>query len=257
MGRMDPGYFFTLMVAIFGGLVAAAIFSRLAFAVCQKITRAPVLDFFISLFTWMPWAAGAIVYGWWGVLASLGAQFVFLHAFCLTDRAIRGKKGRTLTDAQGALLGPVRNQIALVATTPAAVLFVGVRLTEMLVYPVVAWLAKLPTYKQGEWVNLSRHKYDGLIGYDLVWCWYCDWMTGLWALGTEMLRNIESFWCPIRFRDETKNQNALIDFPDVEKWAPADGTMEDAVKAWEKHYDGRRENSWWGHPDRKNGENAE
>ncbi len=238
------------MGLIFGGLVAAALFSRIAFAVTEKITRAPLLDFFISLFTWVPWVAGAWLSGWFGILASLCAQFLALHAFCLTDRLVRGKKGRTLTDAQNKLLGPVRNQIALLATTPAVPLFAMVRVIEMLVYPVVAWLAKMPRYRNGDWVNLSRHKYDGLIGYDLVWCWYCDWMTGLWALGTEMLRNIESFWCPIRFRDDVKNTNALIDFPDIAKWAPADGTMEDAVKAFEEHYDGTVDNSWWGHPDR-------
>jgi hypothetical protein len=100
-------------------------------------------------------------------------------------------------------------------------------------------------------VNLSRHKYDGLIGYDLLWCWYCDWMTGVWALGSEMLRNVESFWCPIRFRSETKNRHIATDFPDVQEWAPADGTMEDAVRAFEAHYDGIQKNSWWGHPDRR------
>jgi len=26
--------------------------------------------------------------------------------------------------------------------------------------------------------------------------------------------------------------------------------MEDAVRAFEAHYDGKRKNSWWGHPDR-------
>lgn len=243
--------FLSTFLLILGGLAASAIFSRLAFAISGKITRAPLLDGFISLFTWIPWAAGAWLSGWPGVLASIAAQFCALHAFCITDRLIRGKKGRTLTDAQNRLLGPVRNQIALIATTPAAVLFALARLIEMTVYPVVAWLAKMPRYRHGDWVNLSRHKYDGLIGYDLLWCWYCDWMTGLWALGSEMLRNIESFWCPIRFRDETKNTNAIIDFPDIADWAPADGTMEDAVRAFEKHYDGQRENSWWGHPDRK------
>ncbi|MES2919948.1 MAG: hypothetical protein V4819_00260 [Verrucomicrobiota bacterium] len=236
---------------IFAGLVVAGLLSRVAFAISEKITRAPLLDIFISLFTWMPWAAGAWLDGWLGVVAALVAQFVGIHVFCLTDRIIRGKKGRTLTDAQNKLLGPVRNQLALFATVPAVLVFVGARLTEIFLYPVVARLAKMPQYRQGEWVNLSRHKYDGLIGYDLLWCWYCDWMTGLWALGSEMLRNIESFWCPIRFRDDAKNNNAIIDFPDVAEWAKADGTMEDAVKAFEEHYDGQRENSWWGHPDRK------
>ncbi len=243
--------FLHALVAVFGGLVAAAIFTRAAFAVSEKIARAPLLDVFISLFTWMPWVAGWLLDDWSGVLAAAAAQIAALHCFCLVHRAIRGKNGRTLTDAQAAVLGPVRNQLCLMVQTPAVPLFVGVRFVEIFIYPLIAWLGKLPTYRHGEWVSLSRHKYDGLIGYDLLWCWYCDWMTGLWALGSEMLRNIESFWCPIQFSDETKNPNAAIDFPDIADWAPPDGTMEDAVKAFEKHYDGKRKNSWWGHPDRK------
>ena len=116
----------------------------MAFAISEKITRAPLLDLFISLFTWMPWAAGAWLGGWRGVVAALVAQFFAIHAFCLTDRILRGKKGRTLTDAQNKLLGPVRNQLALFATTPAVLLFVIARLTEIFVYTPVAWLAKLP-----------------------------------------------------------------------------------------------------------------
>lgn len=248
-----PGVLHFLMIVgeIFGGLAMAGIFTRLAYAVTDKIAQAPALDFFISLFTWMPWVAGALLGGWLGVAAAVVAQLLFLHAFCLVHRLLRGRKGRTLTDAQGRVLGPIRNQLCLLVQTPAIIAFVGIRATELLLYPAIAALGRLPTYKQSEWVNLSRHKYDGLIGYDLLWCWYCDWMTGLWCLGSEMLRNIESFWCPIRFQSDIKNRNAAIDFPDVEKWAPADGTMEDAVQAFEKHYDGKAANSWWGHADRK------
>ena len=178
---MDAELFLTHVAVIFGGLFASAILSRAAFAISERITRAPLLDLFISLFTWAPWVAGYVLGGGPGVLASLVAQFLALHTFCLTDRLVRGKKGRTLTDAQNKVLGAARNQVALIATTPAVPLFALVRVIEILVYPVVARLAKLPNYKQGDWVNLSRHKYDGLIGYDLLWCWYCDWMTGLWA----------------------------------------------------------------------------
>lgn len=243
--------FLFTFTTIFGGLVVAGITTRLVFGISEKIARAPMLDVFISLFTWIPWAAGYCCDGWLGIPAAAVAQITALHVFCLVHRAIRGRKGPTLTDAQGAVLGKVRNQLCLLAQTPAVPLFVAVRLVEIFIYPLIAWLGKLPRYRQGEWVNLSRHKYDGLIGYDLLWCWYCDWMTGLWALGSEMLRNIESFWCPIRFADETKNHNAAIDFPDIAKWAPPDGTMEDAVRAFEEHYDGTHKNSWWGHPDRK------
>lgn len=243
--------FLAVLVGTLGGLAAAAIFTRIAFAVTDRITVAPALDVFISLFTWIPWVAGGIWAGWIGFAASVVAQVIFLHVFCLVHRAIRGKKGRTLTDAQARLLGPVRNQLALLCTAPAAAVFAAARAAELFLYPLIVALAKLPPYKQGEWVNLSRHKYDGLIGYDLLWCWYCDWMTGVWALGSEMLRNVESFWCPIRFRCDIKNRNASLDFPDVEKWAPADGTMEDVVKLFEAHYGNRKWNSWWGHPDRR------
>lgn len=244
--------FFETFVVIFGGLVFAGVFTRVAWKISENVAKAPWLDLFVSLFTWLPWVAGYLIDEWTGLLAGVLAQVVFLHAFCLLHRTLRGKKGRTLTDAQSKLLGPLRNQLCLLVQTPAILVFVQVRLAEIFLYPPIAWLGKLPTYKHDEWVNLSRHKYEGLIGYDLLWCWYCDWMTGLWALGSEMLRNIESFWCPIQFRDPVKNQNASVDFPDIAKWAPADGSMEDAVKAFEAHYDGIRKNSWWGHPDRKN-----
>ena len=249
---MHPSFLHCALL-ILGGLAVAAIVTRLFYAITDGISRAPWLDLFISLFTWIPWAAGAWLSGWLGVLAAVVAQVVFLHAFCLVHRALRSlgtKKGRTLTDAQARLIGPVRNQLALLFTAPASLIFVQVRLAQYLLYPWLIWLAKFPSYRASEWINLSRHKYDGLIGYDLLWCWYCDWMTGVWSLGSEMLRNVESFWCPIRFRDPVKNRNASTDFPDVAKWAPADGTMEDAVRAFEAHYDGKRKNSWWGHHDR-------
>lgn len=244
------GFLFCALV-IFAGLAVAAIATRIAFQITDKISQAPWLDLFVSLFTWLPWVAGALLCGWPGVGAAVVAQLVFLHAFCLVHRALRGRNGRTLTDAQAKILGPARNQICLMVQTPAILVFVQVRLAEIFLYPPIAWLGKLPTYRASEWVNLSRHKYDGLIGYDLLWCWYCDWMTGVWALGSEMLRNVESFWCPIRFRSDTKNRNIATDFPDVKEWAPADGTMEDAVRAFEARYDGVRKNSWWGHPDRR------
>lgn len=236
---------------IFSALIVAGILTRIAFAVTEAITKAPWLDLFVSLFTWIPCVVGAWLDGWSGFLAAIVAELLLLHLFCIVHRAIRGKKGKTLTDAQGRILGPFRNQLCLMVQTPAILVFVQVRLAEILIYPPVAWLGKLPTYRASEWINLSRHKYDGLAGYDLLWCWYCDWMTGIWALGSEMLRNIESFWCPIRFRSDVKNRNISTDFPDVENWSPSDGTIEDAVRVFEAHYDGKRKNSWWGHPERR------
>jgi hypothetical protein len=248
---MSPIIEFSIFVAcIFVALGVAAVITRLAYAVTEKIAQAPLLDGFVSVFTWIPWVIGGFFGGWVGLVAAVLAQILFLHAFCLIHRALRGRKGRTLTDAQGRVLGPVRNQLCLLVQTPAIFLFVAIRVAELLLYPLIAALGRLPTYRQSEWVNLSRHKYDGLIGYDLLWCWYCDWMTGLWCLGSEMLRNIESFWCPIQFQSPIKNRNAAIDFPDAKEWAPPDGTMEDAVRLIEKHYDKATLNRWWGHSDR-------
>ncbi len=242
--------FFSYIVLMFCLLVVFGLLTWQAWRMSEKVSSAPWLDIFVSLFTWIPWVVGGGLFGWRGILAAVIAQWIFLHAFCLVHRAVRGRTGRTLTDAQGRVLGPFRNQLCLMVQTPAIIIFVQVRMAEIFLYPVIAWLGRLPTYDSSEWVNLSRHKFSGLIGYDLLWCWYCDWMTGLWALGSEMLRNIESFWCPIQFRDPRKNRNTSTDFPDVERWTPADGTMEDVVKAFEAHYDGKRRNSWWGHPDR-------
>lgn len=243
--------FTTIALSIFGGLAAAAVFCRVLYLVAPRVAYAPWLDVLVSLFTWVPWVVGAWLGGWTGVGAALLAQFVFLHAFCISDRLLRGRGGRTLEEAHARKLGWVRNEIALLLTTPAVLVFFFVRAAEIIFYPPMARMAKMPSYRSSEWINLSRHKFSGLVGHDLVWCWYCDWMTGVWALGSEMLRNVESFWCPIRFRDEAKNRYVATDFPDVEKWVPADGTLEDAVQAFEEQYGSVEENSWWGHPDRK------
>ena len=121
-------------------------------------------------------------------------------------------------------------------------------MAEVLAYPLLHWTCGLPRYRQGDWVNVSRQKFDGLVGHDLIWCLYCDWMTGVWSLGTEMLRNVESFWCPIRFASDKKCENCAIDFPDVNGgWTPANGTMADVVRTWEGHYAAPGENPWLGH----------
>jgi len=243
--------FFIIALYVFAGLVACSVLVRVTYALTKRIARAPWLDLVVGLFTWIPWVAGYVLGGWPGVGAAVLAQWVFLNVFCAADRMLRGRRGPTLTKAHERHLGAVRNEICLLITAPAVLAFFAVRLGEVLLYPPLTWMAKFPKYRTGDWINVSRHKFDGLVGHDLVWCWYCDWMTGVWALGSEMLRNVESFWCPIKFRDACKNCNVEADFPDVRKWCAAQGTIEDAVKVWEEHYEGRKENSWWGHPGRK------
>jgi hypothetical protein len=76
-------------------------------------------------------------------------------------------------------------------------------------------------------------------------------MTGVWSLGTEMLRNVESFWCPIRFYSEKKCENCKIDFPDVEEaWVKNNGKMSDVVELLDCKYSQVKERSWFGHKSR-------
>jgi hypothetical protein len=123
-----------------------------------------------------------------------------------------------------------------------------IRLMEVAMYPALIHLLDFPPYDQAQWVNVSRQKFSGLVGHDLIWCLYCDWMTGVYSLGAEMLRNVESFWCPIRFYDGKKCENCKLDFPDVNGgWVPADGDMQQVDQKMQAMYgDGQR--AWFGHP---------
>jgi len=227
--------------------------------------RAPGLDLWIAYFTvaplilgpvWVmsrhdlgPWATIAL-----GLLAAILGQAAALIIWTgLHELANRDAiKGPRLVSQINKSVGPLRNHLAVWWTAWAVPLFALIRVAQWLVYPPLTWWVRLPKYNTAEWVNVSRHKFEGLVGHDLIWCLYCDWMTGVWSLGTEMLRNVESFWCPIRFRSDKKCENCTIDFPDVDGgWAKEDGTMADAVKAHADHYPGPGgENPWFGHPAR-------
>jgi hypothetical protein len=66
-----------------------------------------------------------------------------------------------------------------------------------------------------------------------------------------MLRNVESFWCPIRFYSGPKCDNCQLHFPDLKtSWVPADSDMKAVKKLMDDKYrpDGPR--SWFGHPER-------
>jgi hypothetical protein len=221
--------------------------------------RAPMLDLLVAGTTWIPWIVLGVMAEnladapWWaGAVGALAGQVVGLQLWCWGhELANREKvKGPRIVRYLNRRVGRVRNHAALWITTLAYPIFWAIRFGEILVYPLLVWTIRLPKYKQAEWVNVSRTKFDGLVGHDLIWCLYCDWMTGVYSLGAEMLRNIESFWCPIRFYDGKKCENCVIDFPDLkDKWVPANGTMGDVVKVMGEHFDGG-DHSWYGHPGR-------
>jgi hypothetical protein len=242
---------------------------RTSKALAEAMSRAPLLDLLVAWFTVMPGIAGFFIgahFGgdgsWWnsllhaliGTLAAIVGQivamqtWVFLHE--LANPAAR--KGPRILKVLNAKVGRFRNHGAVWWTALAVPIFSLTRLAEIAMWPMLVLLVKFPRYKQGEWINVSRHKFSGLVGHDLIWCLYCDWMTGVWSLGTEMLRNVESFWCPIRFSSTAKCENCKIDFPDIDGgWTHASGTIADAAAVVDRQYPAPNgDNSWFGHPAR-------
>ncbi len=221
-------------------------------SVAHAFTRAPILDLIVASFSWIPWVIAACLGGWGAFLGSLAGQLALLYLWIAFHEWLHADaaKGPRIVKTLNRLVGRWRNHTALIVTLIAYPGFWLIRFMELLVYPLLVWLLKFPRYRHGDWVNVSRQKFDGLIGHDLIWCLYCDWMTGVYSLGGEMLRNVESFWCPIRFYDGKKCANCRIDFPDIDHgWTSADATMADVEKNLMDHYaDGQR--TWFNHPAR-------
>ena len=222
-------------------------------AVSGWLCRAPGLDVVVATLTWLPWVPGAWLAGWAGVGAAAAGQLAAMSIWVVVHEWAHQKAmaGPRIVKALNRYVGRTRNHVALWVTVIALPIFWSIRFGEAVVYPMLVLVLKFPRYRQGEWVNVSRQKFGGLIGHDLIWCLYCDWMTGVYSLGAEMLRNVESFWCPIRFYDGKKCENCKVDFPDIEGgWVAPEGTMADVEKKLDEMYaGGRRE--WFGHPARK------
>jgi len=221
-------------------------------AVSRVCVVAPGLDLIVSLFTWMPWVIGAIAHGWLGLLAALSGQVVAFFLWMLGHELAhrRAARGPRIVTILNRCVGTWRNHLALWVTVVALPGFLFIRMVEIALWPLLVLLLKFPRYRQAEWISVSRQKFDGLVGHDLIWCLYCDWMTGVYALGAEMLRNVESFWCPIRFRDGKKCDHCKLDFPDLDRgWVPADGAMADVTGTLERMYGGGRR-EWFNHPAR-------
>jgi hypothetical protein len=230
--------------------------------VCDAAAAAPLLDLIVFYFTTAPTVAAIVV--WWVrgertfgrllllLVVSVMAQGLTLIAWSRLHEALHPgvRKGPRIHRTMNRKFGPVRNQLAVWWTGLVVPMFNIIRLAELVLWPMLRWLVGFPKYPMKDWVNVSRHKFSGLVGYDLIWCLYCDWMTGIWSLGTEMLRNVESFWCPIRFSSPEKCENCRTDFPDVSGgWVAADADMGAVTKVLEEKYPGPGGvNAWFGHP---------
>lgn len=237
--------------------------------ISEVLCRAPALDLLITYFTILPLIAGPIIDAggaggrWRGLAAAIAGQIIALLIWQTLHELAnpQARKGPRIVKAINRAVGPWRNYTAVWITAIAVPGFWIVRVCQWVVYPPLVWLVKLPPYNHAEWVNVSRQKFQGLVGHDLIWCLYCDWMTGIWSLGSEMLRNVESFWCPIRFASDKKCANCAVDFPDIENgWVAAGGTMAQVVSTLNEKYGfdeaaktGRapqRHYRWFGHPAR-------
>ncbi|MEO0482021.1 MAG: hypothetical protein AAF138_00155 [Planctomycetota bacterium] len=249
----------TVFLSVLGGLLAFTaglhLIPKLG-AVGQKLSawgcRAPGLDLVVFTLTGAPWITGAIWAGWQGFGAAIGAQFVAVFAWSLAHEAAHpeAKRSPRIVDALNKTVGRLRNHAGLWLTAPAVPIFWGLRAGEVLFWPVLRATMGFPKLKQSDWVNVTRHKFDGLVGHDRIWCLYCDWMTGVYSLAGEMLRHVESFWCPIKFLDPGKCAKCVREFPDVAThWIPETGTVADAAALLEKSY-ADAERSWMGSPAR-------
>lgn len=222
--------------------------------VADAFTRAPLLDIPITYFTVAPLIVGPIVAGWPGLGGAIIGQIAALVFWTLAHEAAhpQARKGPRIVKVINRRVGPLRNHAAVYLTASVVPVFWIVRMAQIFIYPCLTLLVRLPPYRHADWVNISRHKFQGLVGHDRIWCLYCDWMTGVWSLGSEMLRNVESFWCPIRFSSEAKCANCKVDFPDIDGgWVPAHATMEAVAETLERHYKPQdRYHPWYGHPAR-------
>lgn len=274
---MSPLLFFFLITL--AALLASAIFFHILVRLgsfgqraCDACAKAPLLDLIVFDFCHGPHIAAAVVWsrstitepdwissisGLCTLLAiSIAAQAATLVLWSWFHEALNPgiRKGPRIVSTLNRRVGWFRNHAAVWWTALAVPLFTLVRLAEILIYPPLHWLVRLPKYNTAEWINISRQKFSGLVGYDLIWCLYCDWMTGVWSLGSEMLRNVESFWCPIKYTSPEKCEKCCIDFPDIEGgWVDAKGNIADVAKVLEEKYPGPNgDNGWFGHPSRAN-----
>ena len=244
---------FSLEVVLVFFLSFISKLGKIGQSISKSLTKAPWLDVIISLLIWIPWLIGFWLSGGIGLISSIVAQIMVMQLWVLVHELVNqdSTSSPRIFRFLDQKVGWWRNRIALWSTTIALPAFFLIRFSELTVYPILIWALNFPSYKHSDWVTVSRHKFKGLVGHDLIWCLYCDWMTGVYSLGAEMLRNLESFWCPIRFDDSKKCENCKLDFPDLEVgWIAPEGTMEDVEKLLKKMY-GNTYSSWFGHPERQ------
>lgn len=231
-------------------------FLSLFYKVNDFFSKAPGLDLAVFSFSGLPWILAFNYNSWIGIIQSIIGQLFVLYMFNLIHERVLNKQhkgGAKLYNTLNQIVGFTRNHLALLICLLALPIFLSIRLGQIFIYPLLRWTLRFPKYKASEWISVSRYKFNGLVGHDMVWCLYCDWMTGLHALTGEMLRNVESFWCPIRFYDGQKCDNCSLDFPDLNKWVSSDAKVEDVRNLLLNQYppNSKEDRTWFGFKDRE------
>ena len=244
--------FSTIIFSIILYLSVTIIFLSLFYKINDFFSKAPGLDIAIFSFTALPWIFAFYKASWLGLGASVIAQLITLYSFNLVHERILNRKyknGAKLYRTLNQIVGFIRNHLALLICLLALPIFISLRIGQIIIYPMLRWTLRFPKYDAAQWINISRYKFKGLVGHDMVWCLYCDWMTGLHSLTGEMLRNVESFWCPIRFSDEKKCDNCSLDFPDLSKWTKSDGKVKDVQDILLENYpvSSSQDRTWFGY----------
>ncbi|NEP60283.1 MAG: hypothetical protein F6K31_25320 [Symploca sp. SIO2G7] len=219
-------------------------------SISEQFIQAPGLDVALAVMVWLPWIIGIAVSGWIGLGATVLGQIIAMQLWILTHEQMHRSalKESRIVGYLNQRFGWWRNHLALWVTSIALPVFFLIRAAQVLLYPALVGLLEFRDYNHSEWVNISRQKFEGLVGHDLIWCLYCDWMTGVYSLGAEMLRNVESFWCPIRFYNDKKCENCTLDFPDIDGgWVASDATMADVVDTLDQQMPKGLPWSWFGH----------
>jgi len=144
-----------------------AVGRRTAEACCA----APMLDVIITYFTIAPlFVAPAVTRSVWGFVGAVVGQLAGLILWTILHELahLRSFNGPRILVNINRKVGIVRNMLATYWTLLVVPLFWFVRLAEIFAYPVLNWLVELPPYRQAEWVRVSRHKFRGLVGHDMV-----------------------------------------------------------------------------------------
>jgi len=233
------------MIAAYLILVSIALgwFTFLTFAIFftgrrfSWVAKPPAIDLIVILFTVAPWIAawiaGVRIHGHWsGGIAGLAAVtasqilalelFDFLHLRLSARRGIRSLEINRTIERR---FGKWHNRICLWLTVPSIPFFLMNRFA-FLGYYIFVILLGFTHFRHSDYITVSRQKIKNLVGADLVWCLYCDWMTGGWTLSTEMLNEVESYWCPLQFADRGKCEKCAKYFR-MEHWAPPDCSAEE------------------------------